>query len=301
MTTDALDKLLARFAGMAGQWSETTPIETMRGDLDHFFSVYPTVPGTRIAAVDAGTVPAEHISAPGTAPDRWILVLHGGGFSTGSARAHRAFASHLSASAGAQVLTIDYRLAPEHPWPAAFDDALHAFEWLLARGIAPERIAVSGDSAGGGLAACLLLHLRDKGCPLPGCATLLSPWADLACDGGSYVGNAAIDPIASKVMAVGMAATYLGPDGDPRSSAVSAVNAKDLAGLPPIYIQSGSREIFLDDAHTLKRRIDEAGGDARLEIVEGMIHQFQLHVGQLPESGAAIDRLGAFIRTHSGA
>lgn len=296
--SDQLDSLLARFGAMVAGWTQDTPLADMRSALDGHYTSYPEAPQTRVTVVDS-PVPGEWVAAEGAAADRALLLLHGGGFSMGSARAHRAYASHMSKACAARVLTIDYRLAPENLYPAALDDAVTAYRALLGDGMEPRKIALCGDSAGGGLALALLVRLRDEGVDLPACAVLVSPWADLACAGESYTVNAALDPIASRDIALGMARTYLGEAGDPHDPLASPVYA-DLYGLPPLLIEMGEREVFLDDGRTIERRVGEAGGEATLRIWPGMIHQFPLHVGILDESAAAVAEIGAFIRERLG-
>ena len=229
-----------------------------------------------------------------------MLYLHGGGYVLGSARSHRSLAKRIAFDARARVVVPDYRLAPEHPFPAAVDDAVAAYRWLLASAGGAERIAVAGDSAGAGLALALLVSLRDAGAPLPACAVLLSPFADLECCAHSYDRLAAADPIVSREMAIGMGRTYVGEGGDAGHPLASPVRAK-LDGLPPLLVQVGSREVVLDDAREIERRAREAGVAARLEVWDGMIHAWHLYAAALEDGRRAVAELAAFVRgPHEG-
>ena len=296
MSLEQLEHCIGRFRGMAAGWTAETTIDAMRADLEAMFAGCPELPGATVAARDAGC-PAEWVAAPGAESRHVVLCLHGGGFSTGSARAHRSFGGFLSRACDAQVVTIDYRLVPEHRYPAALDDAAAAYRWLRGRGFAASCIALCGDSAGGGLALATLMRLRDERERLPGCAVLLSPWTDMRCRSDSYLRNCDIDPIATREMAMAMGLAYVGEDGDLDDPLASPLLG-DLHGLPPILIQLGTREIFFDEAQNLADRIGAAGGHATVESWPGMIHQFQLHVGRLDEAEEAIDAVGRFVRRH---
>ena len=239
-------------------------------------------------------MPADQIEPTGFATSRVVLFFHGGGYSLGSARSHRALGKRIAFAARARVVLPDYRLAPEHVFPAAVEDALASYRWLLATGVEPERIAVGGDSAGAGLALALLVSLRDAGAPLPACAVLLSPFADLECRGESYSTLAVLDPIVSREMGLGMGKVYIG-DRKPSDPLASPVHAA-LAGLPPLLIQVGSREVVLDDARAIERHAREAGVLAKLDLWQGMIHVWHLFASVLEDGQRAIEDLGSFIR-----
>jgi epsilon-lactone hydrolase len=244
--------------------------------------------------VNAGGVLCERI-VPYAAPyDRYLLYLHGGGFIAGSPAVYRHLAWRIARAAGAQVLSPDYRLAPEHPFPAALDDALAAYGWLLAEGVEPHQIAVVGDSAGGGLAFSLVLRLRDENRPLPAAVAALSPWTDLALTGMSLHRNAKSDPMLDVTELPGVARSYLAGV-DPRHPWASPLYG-DFAGLPPALIQVGSDEILHDDAARLAARLDAAGGVAKLEIWPRMPHVWHLFAPMLPEAQRAIGRIGRFLR-----
>ncbi len=254
----------------------------------------PTPAAAHTFTIDAGGVPAERI-IPYAAPyDRHVLYLHGGGFIAGSPAVYRHLAWRIALAAGAQVLSPDYRLAPEHPFPAALDDAVAAYEWLLAEGVEPQQIGLVGDSAGGGLAFSLLLRLRDAARPLPAAVAALSPWTDLALTGASLRRNAAADPMLDVAELPGVARSYLA-GADPCHPWASPIYG-DLAGLPPALIQVGGDEILYDDAARLAARLDRAGGRARLEIWPRMPHVWHLFAPVLPEARRAIGHIGGFLR-----
>jgi acetyl esterase/lipase len=254
----------------------------------------PTPAAAHAFAVDAGSVAAERI-IPHTAPyDRHLFYLHGGGYIAGSPTVYRHLAWRIALAVGAQVLAPDYRLAPEHPFPAALDDALAAYLWLLAEGAEARQVVLAGDSAGGGLAFALLQRLRDENRPLPAAVAVLSPWTDLALTGASLQRNAEADPMLDVAELPRAARAYL--DGaDPRHPWASPIYG-DLSGLPPALIQVGGDEILLDDAARLAARLDRAGGIARLEIWPRMPHVWHLFAPVLPEARRAIGRVGDFLR-----
>jgi acetyl esterase/lipase len=196
------------------------------------------------------------------------------------------------------VLVIDYRLAPEHPHPAAVDDAVAAYRWMLAQGLKPARITVAGDSAGGGLTVATLLAIRDAKLPLPGAGACLSPWVDLEGIGESMTTKAGVDPIVQKTGLLQMAAAYLGGK-DPRTPLAAPLYA-DLSGLPPLLIQVGTAETLLDDASRLAERARKAGVTVSYEPWESMIHVWHLFAPMLDEGQQAIDRIGEFVRKQAG-
>ena len=249
--------------------------------------------GTRTLALDAGGVQADRVSTRLTESCRHILFLHGGGFIIGSPALYRHFTWRIASAARACVLVVDYRLAPEHPFPAALDDAVTAYRWLLADGAEPQRIAVMGDSAGGGLALSLLLRLRDQRIPLPAAAVALSPWTDLALTGLSLKANASADPLLSPEQAHRFVDYYLA-GADPRSPYASPLYG-ELAGLPPTIIQVGSDEVLRDDAVRMAHRMRAAGCRIELEIWPRMPHVWHLFAPVMPEARQAIKRIGEFV------
>ncbi|MDX1648776.1 MAG: alpha/beta hydrolase [Myxococcota bacterium] len=248
--------------------------------------------------VDAGGVPAEWTRAEESRDDRHVLYLHGGGYVIGSPRTHRNLVGRLAKTAGARALSVDYRLAPESPHPAAVEDAVAAWEWMLAQGADPARAAIGGDSAGGGLTVATLVALRDRGLPLPAAAVCLSPWVDLEGTGASMTERAHLDPMVQKDGLLQMAAFYLAGQ-DARTPLAAPLHA-DLTGLPPMLIQVGTAETLYDDAVRLAEKAEAAGVDVTLEPWDDMIHVFQAFAGMLPEGERAIERLGEYLRKHIG-
>ncbi|MFM8408864.1 MAG: alpha/beta hydrolase [Alphaproteobacteria bacterium] len=248
-------------------------------------------------AVTADGVPAEWVVADGADPGRAVLYLHGGGYVIGSIATHRDLAARLSRATGARTLLVGYRLAPEDPHPAAVEDAVRAYRWLVARGVDPRRVAIAGDSAGGGLTVATLVALREAGDALPAAGVCLSPWTDLACEGGSMDTHDHLDPMVRPDGLREMAAMYLGglPAETPLASPVHA----DLRGLPPLLVQVGTAEVLLDDATRLAERARAAGVDVTLEVWDDMVHVWQAFAAILPEARDAIERIGAFVRART--
>jgi len=243
--------------------------------------------------VNAGGAPAEWIAAPGAVADRVILYLHGGGYVIGSINTHRAMIARIARASKARALAIDYRLAPEHPFPAAVDDATAAYRWLLAQGHKPAKIVVAGDSAGGGLTLAALVALRDAGQPMPAGAVPISPWTDLEGTGDSVRSRAAKDPMVQQENLAQSAKQYFG-DHDPKNPLISPLHA-NFRGLPPMLIHVGDAEILLDDATRVAERAKRAGVDVELEVWDDMIHVWHVFAKLLPEGQQAIDKIGKFV------
>jgi acetyl esterase/lipase len=243
--------------------------------------------------VSAGGVGAEWIVPPGAATDRVILYLHGGGYVMGSIGTHRAMVARIARASQAKALAIDYRLAPEHKFPAAVEDAVAAYRWLLSNGYKPGKIVIAGDSAGGGLTLSALLSIRDSKLPMPAGAVPISPWTDLEGTGASLKTRAAKDPMVGGDGLVGMAKQYLG-DHDPRNPLASPLHA-DFRGLPPLLIQVGDAETLLDDATRVAERAKAAGVKVDLEVWDDMIHVWHVFAKILPEGQQAIDKIGQFV------
>jgi acetyl esterase/lipase len=243
--------------------------------------------------VSAGGVSAEWIAAPGANPDRVILYLHGGGYVLGSINTHRAMISRIARASNGRALAIDYRLAPEHPFPAAVDDATAAYRWLLANGYKPGRIVIAGDSAGGGLTLAVLLAIRDAKMPMPAGAVPISPWTDLEGTGESIRTRAAKDVMVTQDNLASSARQYYGTH-DPKDPLVSPLHA-DFRGLPPMLIHVGDAEILLDDATRVAARAKAAGVQVDLEVWDEMPHVWHVFAKILPEGQQAIDKIGKFV------
>lgn len=237
---------------------------------------------------------AEWLRAPGINAQRAILYLHGGGYVMGSPNTHRSLGGEVSRAAQAAVLMVDYRLAPEAPFPAAVDDGVASFEWLLAQGFKPQNLAIAGDSAGGGLAAATLLALRDRKLPLPGVAVCISPWSDLTCTNESYKTRAAADPMVTPDGIGGMADLYL--QGKNPKLPYASPNYASLRSLPPLLIHVGRDEVLLDDSIKLHEKAKADGVDSTLEIWDDMIHVWHAFHPMLPEGKQGIARVGEFLR-----
>jgi epsilon-lactone hydrolase len=267
-----------------------------RKRLDALGTQYALPPDVSVEPVTANGVPAEWTSTPGANPARVILFLHGGGYISGSLNSHRHMVAQAGREAQARTLALGYRLAPEHPFPAALEDALAGYRYLLAQGIAPANIVMAGESAGGGLAVAALVSLRDAGEPLPGCVWCSSPWVDLEQSGASMSEKAAVDPLIQKTYLDELAATYLN-GADPRTPLASPLHA-DLHGLPPMLIQVGSAETLLDDAVRLARMAGAAGVRVNLEVWPDMIHAWTLFYQQVAAGRRALQSVGAFVRSN---
>jgi len=260
--------------------------------------------GLRVERTDLGGIPCRRLTPRSARPGQHLLYLHGGAYITGSSRSHTALAGHIGDAAGANVWLLDYRLAPEHPFPAGRDDAVTAYRALLAQDVPPRAIAIAGDSAGGGLGLATTLALRDAGLPLPGALALLSPWTDLTLSGASIVTKAAVEPMLNAEWLEWAAALYCGGDDerpgvlrtDPGVSPVFA----DLVGFPPLIVHVGSDEILLDDATFLAARAQRAGVEVVLREFPELWHVFQAQAKTLPEADESIREIGAFLRRHSG-
>lgn len=302
MTPEALgvapiDAVIARVKQVYSGWSRTTTAVQMRHDWDGLFAAS-AVPAAVVPVV-AGSVPAAWIAAPGVRQDKVVVYFHGGGFQVGSLRSHRELMSSISAGVGCRVLGVDYRLAPEHRFPAPLQDARAAYEWLLMEGVRAADIALAGDSAGGGLVISAMVALRDAGRPLPAAAVLMSPWTDLTASGESYTTRADADPIHQRPMILGLARHYLGANGDADDPSASPLFA-DLRGLPPLLIQVGDRETLLSDATVCADRARAAGVAVDLEVWEQMIHVFQQFPADLIEARRALASIGRFLRSRLG-
>ena len=296
MASTELEKLIA--AKRAAPYRPEATVAALREASVGRARGVPLPEGTRFETVEAGGVPCEWIDAPQARPDRVFVFIHGGAYFRGSVAASRATAANIGAATRARALSVDYRLAPEHVFPAAVDDCLSAYRWLLESGLDSARIAVGGISAGGGLTVSLLLGARERGWELPGAAVLLSAWTDLAQSGASFETNAGADPSVSKMYLDRFAAMYLAGT-DPRAPLASPIHG-NLFGLPPMLVQVGSIETMLDDSTAFVERARAAGVDVTLECWEGVFHAWHDSAHVLPEARQAIERIGEFFAERVG-
>lgn len=272
-------------------------VATLRQGMEGMVGAMPSPEGMTSSTVDAGGVPAEWVSMPGARGDRALLYLHGGGYVIGSINTHRGLAARLSRDLDARVLLIDYRLAPEHPHPAAVEDAVAAYRFLREQGFAPSSIAIAGDSAGGGLTVATLLALRDAGEALPAAGACLSPWFDLGGTGDSNTSKAEADPIVNMPGLVRMADLYL--DGrKPQDEPTASPLYSDPTGLPPLLLQVGEAEILLDDSTRFAEKAKQAGVAVDLEVWPEMVHVWHAFGDMVPESKDAVEKIAAFLNRH---
>lgn len=275
------------------------PLDELRAFYDVLIENYvghsiPLPEGTQVESVDADGIPAAWIYPPDADAKRTVLYLHGGAYILGSIKSHRDLVARIGHVAGVRSLLIDYRRAPEHPFPAAVDDALIAYRWLLAQGTLPGHIILAGDSAGGGLALALLQILRDKNVPLPAGVVLLSPWTDLVGTVESRTTRDADDPIWSGKAINALAGFYAGTE-DAHHPLISPINA-DLRGFPPLYIDVGSDEVLLDDSLQVAEHARTANVPVELTVWDDMWHVFQQYASILPEGQQSLENIGRFIR-----
>lgn len=290
-----LDTVLEMIRIRAAEVRKTTDDDRL--SYERIMSVLPMDDDIETERVGVNGIPAEWISAPESEKDRVILYLHGGGYLFGSARTHRVMLAHMARAAKAQVLALDYRLAPEIPFPAPVEDSVSAYQWLLGQGFASEKISFGGDSAGGGLVVAALVALRSVGEPMPAAAVCISAWADMESTGASQATNAEADPSVSKERLLKIAKVYLAGK-DPRAPLASPIHA-DLTGLPPLLLQVGSIEVLLDDSTMLKDRANEAGVPVEMEVWEDMPHVWHHYAPILPEAREAIGKIGEFVLRHT--
>jgi epsilon-lactone hydrolase len=270
------------------------PVEEVRASFAPAGPLHPVPDDVLVTEVSAGGVRAHWLTAPGVDADRVLLFLHGGGYELGSVSSDGELAARLGRAGGMRVLFPEYRLAPEHPFPAAIDDVRAVWQWLRAdQQLSAQSLAVAGDSAGGGLAVALLVATRDAGDALPAAAVLMSPTVDLTSSGASMTERADEDPISTPALLRQLASDYLA-GADPRTPMASPLFAS-LSGLPPLLVQVGTADLLLSDAERLAEAAAEAGVDVRLEVGEGLPHVYQLALGT-PEAAEATERVGKFLR-----
>jgi monoterpene epsilon-lactone hydrolase len=288
---ETLDAILRQSAFPAG-----SDVSEQRRLLRELLSAQPLPAGITVTAAALGGVPTAEITVDGTGPRHVVLYFHGGVYVMGDASLAAGLASQVGRRTRAKVISVDYRLAPEHPYPAAADDALAAYEALLRGGTAPSGIAFAGESAGGGLAIATLLNARDHGLPLPAAAYVMSPYADLTLAGTTMETKRDADPLLSREALQARVTDYTSGQ-DAALALISPVFA-DLSGLPPLIIQAGTHEVLLDDALRLAQQAATADVEVTLDITPRVPHVFQAYYPILDEAAAALDRAGQFLSAH---
>jgi monoterpene epsilon-lactone hydrolase len=291
MPNAGVEILLERFRG----GGDVADLAALRLQIDAQADDQEIPAGARFDEVIVGGVPGEWVAVDSPAPGV-VIFFHGGAYMFGSAKGYRALTAAVGAAADARVLAVDYRLAPEHAFPAAVDDTLAVYRAVLEEGTPPSQIAFAGDSAGGALAIATMLSAREAGLPLPAAAYGISSWLDLAGEGQSFIELADVDPIMTAEGALGCAAAYL-QGSDPRHPLASPIHA-DLSGLPPILLQVGSVEMFLDDSTRFARNAAIAGVHVEMQVWPEMPHVWHRFPTLLPEAAAALRSGGAFLRQH---
>lgn len=300
MASPMLNEIVQMLRDRAAVGAANPPsLEERRAGIEAGGQAFEDLSGVTTEAVNANGVSCEWVVATNADNRRVILYLHGGGYVVGSIISHRGLAASLSKSAQARVLSVDYRLAPEHKFPAPVEDAMSAYGWLLETGIEPANIVIAGDSAGGGLAVATLVAIRETGLPIAGAGLCLSPWVDMEAQGNSFDTNAAVDPMITRAGILAFAGEYLGI-ADPKSPLAAPVYA-DLTGLPPLIIQVGTPEALCDDAIWLRDHATKAGVDVTFESWDDMVHVWHRYAPKLPEAQQAVDRLGEFVKEKLGA
>ena len=274
-------------------------LESMRDMLESMYALTAEPAGVTYEEVMAGTRPSLWCLPLDAAQDRVILYAHGGGFLGNSMHSHRKLAAHLAGAAGTRALVLDFRLAPEHPFPAQLEDAVIAYRWLLDQGFEPGHIATAGDSAGGNLAISLVLKLRDDGLPLPAAIVAMSPWLDMEVSGHGFTANAANDAFLSREVVAHLAATFLGNGGSPEDPLANPLHA-DPAGLPPVHMSYGGSETLRDDPERFAAIAGPAGVDVTLDLAEGMQHDYMMMAGRAPEADQVIARISKWLRPKLG-
>ena len=291
--TRALLRLRVRFR------KPDAPMSERRARLERMGGAIPAADGVRIVPEQVAGLHAEWLIPEASAEDEVVLYLHGGAYTAGSCASHRNAVSHIARAAGIRLLMPEYRLAPEHPFPAALEDGLAAYRWLLEQGADPRKVILAGDSAGGGLALAVMVAARDEGTPLPGAASLISAWTDLAATGGSLKSRNDKDPWFDADEIAPMAQNYH-QDTDPRHRLVSPLYAS-LEGLPPLMLQVGDHEVLLSDSTRVAEKAREAGVDVTLRVWPGMWHVWHFFVGRMPEAKQAILEMAAFMEARMAA
>lgn len=276
--------------------------EEIRSAFEGLASMYPVDEAVKREKADANGVPGEWITKAGVPTDTTILYIHGGGWTIGSVNTHARLVANICAASDARAFSIDYRLAPEYQYPAAPDDCITAYKWLLnEQGVDPANLVIAGDSAGGNLTLVTLLRIRDEGLPLPAAAVCLSPATDFTTSGESHTTRREADPmLGGNPDGMDKVIEAYCPGRDLKEPYLSPLFG-DLKGLPPLLIQVGDAEILLSDSVDFAQRAKEAGVDVTLEVWDEMIHVFQFFAPMLPEGVEAINVIGKFVKSHVGA
>ncbi|MCZ6805654.1 MAG: alpha/beta hydrolase [Deltaproteobacteria bacterium] len=271
------------------------PIAFQRAWLRLVAKVNSPSPHAEMERISMGGVRALVARPRGERPTQAMLYMHGGAYCIGGPSTHKGLVTHLAVAAGASVYVPDYRLAPEHPHPAALEDGLNAYRWMLDHQLSPRRISIAGDSAGGGLALATALAIRDEALPQPAAVVLISPWTDMSCNSASRAANAKIDPMIRTSWSKRCAALYL--DGRPPDDPACSPLFADHKGLPPMLIQVGTDEVLIDDSTALANRCQAAGVDVTLQVFDDMWHVFQSSVGAMREADEAVAKIANFLRS----
>jgi epsilon-lactone hydrolase len=296
MTTEIRHQLRQQLiTEVAPHFAPDVPIAQQRQVLDGMGAAAPMPEGVVIERRQLAGLNTEWFAGPGCAPHRVLLHLHGGGYVMGSCDSHRPLTARLAVACGMQAALPEYRLAPEHPFPAALEDAVAAYQALLDTGFEPGRIVLAGDSAGGGLCLSTLCALRDAGMPLPAAAVLLSPWTDMTFGGESIRTRAEADPWLCPELLEPMLQRFA-PNVDRQDPRISPLFA-ELGGLPPMLVQVGDQEILLSDSTRLAERARAAGVEVELEVFPEVWHVFQLFAPVLPDADEALSKIGDFVRS----
>jgi acetyl esterase/lipase len=288
---ESLDAILRQSAFPAG-----SDVDEQRQFLRELLSAQPLPPDVTVTAATLGGVPTAEVTVDGVEPRNVVLYFHGGVYVMGDAFLAADLASQVGRRTDAKVISVDYRLAPEHPYPAAVDDALAAYEALLHDGVAPSDIAFAGESAGGGLAMATLVNARNHGLPLPAAALVMSPYADLTLAGSTMETRREVDPLLSREALEARIPDYTAGH-DAALGLISPLFA-DLSGLPPLIIQAGTHEVLLDDALRLAQQAARADVEVTLDVTPGVPHVFQAYHAILDEGAAALDRAGRLLSAH---
>jgi epsilon-lactone hydrolase len=295
--SQAVKDLWASLTEAARANPNQTP-EDVRDRVEHWGDLTTEPGGVEYVEIEVAGLPALWAVPRESAEDRVILCFHGGGFVSGSIYTHRKLFGHLAKATGARALITDYRRTPEHPHPAPLEDTTTSYRWLLDQGVDAERVALAGDSSGGGLAISTMLRARELDLPTAAALMVMSPWVDMTLGADTFESNRETDAFFYREVVGGLAAMFLA-GGDPKDPLASPVFA-DLAGLPPIYIQVGGDETLLGESRQLEENARKAGVDVRLDIFPEQQHTFQMAAGRAPEADDAIRRFAAWVRPKLG-